>query len=91
MVTNLPHLVSNVKTTSNQCYILYVTLSRILIHTEEKPYGKSIHAGEEPYIYNFIIVNFIKKKQFTQITPCQTYWLKLTILFTENSWPKSYC
>ena len=26
----------------------------------EKPYGKSIHTGEEPYIYDFIIVSFIK-------------------------------
>ena len=32
----------------------------MLIHTEEKPYGKSIHTGEEPYTYNFIIVSFIK-------------------------------
>ena len=30
------------------------------IHTEEKPYGKSIHAGEEPYIYDTIIVSLIK-------------------------------
>ena len=35
---------------------LYVTLLRILIHTEEKPYDKSVHTGEEPYIYDFIIV-----------------------------------
>ena len=28
--------------------------------TEEKPYGKSIHTGEEPYIYDFIIVSFIQ-------------------------------
>ena len=32
----------------------------MLIHTEEKPYGKSIHTGEEPYIYDFIIVSLIK-------------------------------
>ena len=36
----LPYLVSNVKTTSNQCYTYYETLLRILIHTEEKPYDK---------------------------------------------------
>ena len=47
----------NVKTTSNQCYTKYVTLLRILIHTEEKPYDKSVHTGEEPYIYDFIIVS----------------------------------
>ena len=57
----LPHLVSNVKTTSNQCYTKCVTLLRILIHTEEKPYDKLVHAREEPYIYGFIIVNLINK------------------------------
>ena len=62
MVTqNLPHLVSNIKTTSNQCYTEYVTLLRILIHTEEKSYDMSVHTGEEPYIYGFIIVSFINK------------------------------
>ena len=55
----LTHLVSNIKTTSNQCYTLYVTLLRILIHTEEKPYDKSVHTGGEPYIYDFIIVRLI--------------------------------
>ena len=40
-----PHLDSKVKTTSNQCYNQYVTLLRILIHTEEKPYDKSVHTG----------------------------------------------
>ena len=29
-------------------------------YTEENPYGKSIHTGEEPYIYYSIIVSFIK-------------------------------
>ena len=62
MVTlDLPHLVSNVKITPNQCYTLYVTLLWILIHTEEKPYGKSVHTGEKPYIYGFIIVSLINK------------------------------
>ena len=32
----------------------------MLIHTEEKPYCKSIHKGEEPYIYNFIIASLTK-------------------------------
>ena len=32
----------------------------MLIHTEEKPYGKSIHTGEEPYIYDFLIVSIVK-------------------------------
>ena len=57
----LPHLFSNVKSTSNQCYTLYVTLLRILIHTEEKPYDKSVHMGAEPYIYEIIIVSLIYK------------------------------
>ena len=39
----------------------YLTLLRILIHTEEKPYDKSVHTGKEPYIYNFIIVSLIDK------------------------------
>ena len=38
------------------CYII-----RIVIHTEEKPYDKPVHAGEEPYIYGFIIVSLINK------------------------------
>ena len=42
--------------TSNQCY----TLLRILIHTVEKPYDKSVHT-EEPYICDFIIVSRINK------------------------------
>ena len=67
-----------------------VTL-RMLIHIEEKLYDKSIHTGEEPFIYDFIIVRFIKQKTwFARRTPCQTCWLKLTILFTENSWWESY-
>ena len=56
----LPHLVSNVKPTSNQCYTKYVTLLRILIHTEEKPYDKSVHTGETN-IYDFKIVSLINK------------------------------
>ena len=32
-----------------------------LIHTEEKPYDKSVHTGEETYIYDFIIVSLIDK------------------------------
>ena len=40
----------------------------MLNHTEEEPYGKSIHIGDEPYIYDFIIVSF-NKRQFTRITP----------------------
>ena len=37
------------------------TLLRILIHTEEKLYDKSVHTGEEPYIYGFIIASLINK------------------------------
>ena len=33
----------------------------MLIHTEEKPYDKSVHTWEEPYIYDFIIVSLINK------------------------------
>ena len=28
----------------------------MLIHTEEKPYDKSVHTREETYIYDFIII-----------------------------------
>ena len=45
---------------TNVTLLKYVTLLRMIIHTEEKPYGKSIHTEEEPYIYDFIIVSFIK-------------------------------
>ena len=34
---------------------------KILNYTEEKPYDKSVHTGEEPYIYDFIIVRLINK------------------------------
>ena len=40
---------------------LICTLLRIFIHTEEKPYDKSVHTGEEPYIYGFIFVSLINK------------------------------
>ena len=30
-----------------------------LIHTEEKPYDRSVHIGGDPYIYDFIIVSLI--------------------------------
>ena len=36
-------------------------LLRILVRTEEKPYDKSVHTGEEPYIYGLIIVSLINK------------------------------
>ena len=28
---------------------------------EEKPYDKSVHTGEEPYIYDFIFVRLVNK------------------------------
>ena len=33
----------------------------LIRNTEEKPYDKSVHTGEEPYIYDFIIVGLINK------------------------------
>ena len=39
----------------------FLPLLIILIHTEEKPYDKSVHTGEKPYIYDFIIVSLINK------------------------------
>ena len=38
----------------------FKNILRRSIHTEEKPYGKSIHIGKEPYIYDIIIVSLIK-------------------------------
>ena len=62
-----------------------------LIHTEEKPYDRSVHTGGDPYIYDFIIVSLVNNPGwFTRIAPCQTYWLKLIILVKENSWPQRY-
>ena len=40
---------------------LIYNVRRILIYTEEKPYDMSVHTGEEPYIYDFIIVSFITR------------------------------
>ena len=40
---------------------LICNIIRILIHTEEKPYDKSVHTGGEPYIYDFIIVRLVNK------------------------------
>ena len=42
-------------------YYGYVTLLRILINTEDKLYDKSVHTGEEPYIYDFITASLINK------------------------------
>ena len=59
------HLISNIKTTSS-----------ILIHTEEKPYDKSVHTREEPHIYDFLIVKLINNIKWvwsgnTTITNCR--------------------
>ena len=40
--------------------------------------------GEEPHICDVILARFIKNQFTTKVTPCQTYWLQLTILFTET-------
>ena len=37
----------------------------------------SIHAGDEPYIYGFIIVSFVKN-QVHKNNPLSTYWVKST-------------
>ena len=41
----------------------------MLINAEEKPYGKPIHTGEQPYIYDFIIVSLIKKPTLQTYPP----------------------
>ena len=40
---------------------LIFSIIKNFIHTEEKPYDKSVHTGEEPYIYDFITVRLIDK------------------------------
>ena len=45
----------------------------MLIYTEKKPYGKSIHTGEEPYIYDFINVSLIKKSSSQDYPPVKFY------------------
>ena len=40
---------------------LICNIIKFLIHTEEKPYDKSVHTGEEPYIYDSIIVRLINR------------------------------
>ena len=57
----LPHLFSNVEIIFNQMLHLICNINKNLIHTEEKPYDKSVHTGEEPYIYDFMIVSLINK------------------------------
>ena len=47
----------------------------------------AIHTGEEPYIYDFIIVSLVKN-WFTRITSCQPYWLKLTFWSQRTLGPK---
>ena len=43
-------------------------------HTEEKPFDKSVHRGEEPYIYDFISVSLINKPGSQKTPPPrQTY------------------
>ena len=54
----------------------------MLMHTKEKHYGKSIHTGEEPIIYDLIIVSFIKKTVQKSST-LSNLFVKLTILFIE--------
>ena len=56
----------------------------MLIRTEEKPDGKSIHTGEEPYIYDFIIASLIKK-QVHKNNPLSNVLVKITILVTYTS------
>ena len=59
---------------------LIFNIIKNLFHTEEKPYDKSVHAGEEPYICDFIIVSLNNKPGSQKYPPIQTYWLKLTSL-----------
>ena len=40
---------------------LICNIIKILIPTEDKPYDTSVHTGEEPYIYDFVIVSLINK------------------------------
>ena len=49
-------------------------------HTVEKPCDLSIHTREDSYIFNFIVVRFIKK-QFTKVNPVKA---KINYLVTET-------
>ena len=40
---------------------LICNIFKNLIHTEEKTYDKSVHTGEEPYIYDLTIVRLVNK------------------------------
>ena len=48
-----------------------------LIHTEEKPYDKSVHTGETPYIYDFIIVSLINKPGSQENSPLLNLLVKI--------------
>ena len=84
-----------------------MSLVRILIHTEEKPYDKSVHT-KETNMYDFIIVKVSTgakiRSRYNQVphptqlinlvhnnNPLSNLLFKLTILVTENSWPQRYC
>ena len=59
----------------------------MLIHTEEKPSDKSIHTGEEPYIYDFIIESFIKKSRFTiyKNNPLSNLLVKIKLFCSQRT------
>ena len=56
----------------------------MLIHAEEKPYGKSIHTEEEHHIYDFIIVR-LNENPVHKSYPLPILLVKINhILFTET-------
>ena len=57
-INSLSHVCKILVIVSGKIKINY-NKKRILIHTEEKPYDKSVHTRDEPYIYDFIIVRLI--------------------------------
>ena len=48
---------------------LICNIIKNLIHTGEKPSDKSVHTGEEPYIYDFITVRLIDKPASQKYPP----------------------
>ena len=48
---------------------LICNIIKNFIHTEEKPYDKSVHTGEEYYMYGSIIVSLINKPGLQEQPP----------------------
>ena len=61
---------------------------KIVIHTEEKHYDKSIDTEVDPYIYYFIIVSSTEKPSSQKLLPFKP---QFNLFARRKSWPHSCC